>query len=277
MGWSFLVLATLIWLLGTNYQNNLILALAYFQISLLVICILHTYKNLAGIRIKLLHAPSVFAEENALLPARFVCLRRSGVHHLVVFFYGHSIHTFDLPSAGEHEENIQLYASQRGWLGLPYLCVESVFPMGLFKCGSWLRFDTRLLVYPKPVECDLPRAIGVGDDSAQEIISTRNQQEFYGFRRYQPGESVSSIAWKQYARGKGLLALDYVELSTNTPQLDLADFDQGNKELAISHLCYWVLKWSEQGRRFNVRLQNETLVIEHQVDVDLVLGRLALM
>lgn len=276
MGWSFLCLAILIWLLGTNYQNNLILALAYFQISLLVVCILHTFQNLANVTVHLLHVERVFAGEHATVLMRFTCVRRKGIHHVEVFFDGDMKNTFDFPSMGDYEERVSIRTNERGWLTLPRLRVESVFPMGLFKCGTWLRFETQVLVYPKLVPCALPNVHGAGDAASTEVTVTSDQQEFYGFRRYNHGEPLSSIAWKQYARGKGLLAFEYAEDKGDIPQLTWSDFYQGDRELAVSSLCFWVLEWSEQGKCFGVVIDNETFVVEQQDDVDRVLRYLAL-
>mgnify|MGYP000157833705 CR=1 FL=1 len=40
-----------LYLLGTNYQNNLILALSFLLASLFITCIWHCYQNLAGIKV----------------------------------------------------------------------------------------------------------------------------------------------------------------------------------------------------------------------------------
>ena len=54
-GFGFLFLNILLWLTGTNYENNLILGLAFFQLALFVICIHHTFFNLSGLQLEVLH------------------------------------------------------------------------------------------------------------------------------------------------------------------------------------------------------------------------------
>lgn len=53
-GWIYLALTTAIFLLGSNYQNNLVLALAYLLLSLFIISIFHCHHNLRGLQIKVM-------------------------------------------------------------------------------------------------------------------------------------------------------------------------------------------------------------------------------
>src|SRR3954468_16864604 len=48
-GAGFLFVVLLIWILGTNYQNNLILGFSFFLISVMLVSIIHAFKNLLGL------------------------------------------------------------------------------------------------------------------------------------------------------------------------------------------------------------------------------------
>ena len=62
-GLIYLLITAVIWLLGTNYQNNLILGLSYLLVSIFVVGILHAFANLAGISIRFVGARPAFAGE----------------------------------------------------------------------------------------------------------------------------------------------------------------------------------------------------------------------
>ena len=51
----------ILWLLGTNYQNNLILGLSYLLISLFVVAIWHAFSNLVSLEVKAVTAHPGFA------------------------------------------------------------------------------------------------------------------------------------------------------------------------------------------------------------------------
>ncbi|MEX1056863.1 MAG: hypothetical protein WED11_03970, partial [Natronospirillum sp.] len=50
-GIGLLMLVLLLFLMGTNYQNNLVLALAFWLLSVFILSILLTYHNLSGLRL----------------------------------------------------------------------------------------------------------------------------------------------------------------------------------------------------------------------------------
>ena len=51
-GFSLLGLAVLLYLLGTNYQNNLILLISYLLLSVFLLSIVLTYQNLSGLTVQ---------------------------------------------------------------------------------------------------------------------------------------------------------------------------------------------------------------------------------
>ena len=64
-GFIFLLIASVLWVLGTNYQNNLILALVFFMVALLVVAIISTYSNLAKLKLSYEGCAEVFAGDAA--------------------------------------------------------------------------------------------------------------------------------------------------------------------------------------------------------------------
>lgn len=261
LGWSFLVLAAIVWLLGTNYQNNLILALSYFQISIFTVCILHTYHNLSGLKICYLSAQNVHCGESSNIKFSFECSGKKSVNHVIIYFAYELKNTFDFKHGEVHCETVLHPTHRRGRHELLRLRVESRFPMGLIKCGSWLRFDSTFLAYPKEQACDFP-ALSAHQQETGEYQVTRERQEFYGFRSYAPGDTMSAIAWKQWAKGRGLLSITYA--NPDSPLVDLGwdQFYSGDKEQALSELCYWTRRLHEQGDTYYLVLPNQKIKID---------------
>src|SRR6478609_1788623 len=66
--WQFVyyfIAILLLWIAATNYENNLSFALSFLLLSLFLVCILHTYNNLAGLTVAVIGAEPVFAGEYA--------------------------------------------------------------------------------------------------------------------------------------------------------------------------------------------------------------------
>jgi hypothetical protein len=67
--WSvFIALCILMFFLGTNYQNNLMLLLCYFLLALFLVNLLVSYSNFARIDLHIGKCPEVFVGDNLNIP-----------------------------------------------------------------------------------------------------------------------------------------------------------------------------------------------------------------
>lgn len=253
-GCAYLCLSLIIWLLGTNYQNNLILALAYMQISVFVLTILNTYQNLAGLKVQLLSADPGFVGEKISFNFMFSTSNVRGANYVTVQWLDQIPVIFDFEPQLEHREKVFAQADERGWLRPQRLLIKSNFPMGLLRCWTWLVFDAEALVYPAPVPCELPVGVTAGEEEHGRHSALNKGDEFVGLRDYRPGDSLKHIAWKQYARDQGLWSKQFGETVSSRTWLQWQDFYRGERELCLSNLCYWALQLSEQRRDFGLRL-----------------------
>ncbi len=258
-GFAYLLLCLIIWLLGTNYQNNLILALAYMQISVFVLTILNTYHNLAGLRIQFVGADPGFAGEKIAFNLLFSSSHARGAHYITAQWLDQLPLIFDFAAGQDQREKIYAVAQTRGWLRPRRLLIKSYFPMGLLRCWTWLIFDAAALVYPAPLEGPLPPDVAAGEEEeGRHALYTRGD-EFVGFREYRAGDSLKHIAWKQYARDQGLWSKQFGEVVSSRRFLQWQDFFQGDREICLAHMCYWALQFNAQQREFGLRLPGEEI------------------
>lgn len=257
-GLAFLMLDCMLWLVGTNYENNLVLALAFMLVALFIITILHTFANLSGLSVQLLGAsPAISgepAEVNLLIsrngsrPRDNIELRWAGSEPVVV----------SVIEQTEVSTSIFVPTKGRGWLDPGRLIVESRFPLGILRCWTRLDMNCWVLVYPKPVAAGpLPRAHAIQDEG--DVSLRRGADEFAGYREYQSGDSLRNVAWKQYARGMGLYSKDYSAFADNRLWLDWDYLGGVDREARLSRLCYWVLQASKTDVDYGLRLPGETL------------------
>lgn len=286
MGLAYCLLILLIWLLGTNYQNNLILALAYWQMGLFVVVILATYHNLAGLNIRFVGARSGFVGEALPFMVAVDTTNRQGSDRLILGWQGCSSqlvtvsshhrgplkksHTPSRLDPSDAPEIFTLYAHprRRGLFRPGRLLLASVYPMGLVRCWSWLPLEAQTLVYPAPIACALPAEAGGGDSQEGEKW-VAGGDEFSGLQTYQEGHSPKRIAWKQYAREQGLFSKSFTQVANEQLWLEFESFHRGDTELTLSNLCYWVLQLHRMQRPFGLRLPGLVIPIgsgeEHQL------------
>lgn len=253
-GFAYLFLVIIIWLLGTNYQNNLILALAYMQISIFVLTILNTYNNMAGLSIEFIGADEGFVGDKLAFRMVFSSSNRRGAHYITAQWLDCAPVILDFEPGEEQVEGVYAKARERGWLRPRRLLLKSTFPMGLLRCWTWLNFDAATLVYPVPLNGDHPPDVISGEEEEGQNLRLGRGDEFAGFRAYKPGDSPRHIAWKQFARDRGLWSKEYGTPATSRTWLQWSDFFHGDIELALSQMCYWVEKLTAQQSAFGMRL-----------------------
>lgn len=274
-GLLFLLVIAIMWLLGTNYENNLILAAAFLLISVMIVSIIHAYKNLSGLQFQALASRSVFAGEYA----EFTILVTSPGRHyenVQIALDSSLAVTLDLIESNEQHLKLVALSRTRGWLIPRRLLVETFFPLGIMRAWSWVQLDMQALIYPAPLKSDEPPLAQHGAEEG-DILARDNPEDFYGLTPYQPGMPLARVAWKQYSRGAGLHLKDYVGYQSQDVWLDWHMLAGLDTEMRLSQLCYWVLQLNKTTTQYGLCLPDKIIELgsgEHHAE--LVLRALAL-
>jgi len=281
LGASYFATISIFWLLGTNYDNNLILALCYLLISIFFVGIFHTYLNLHGLALQVTDAKPIYAGELALIE---LCFTRSGKRqHNSISIGWDSAHRQVIDWQGEDKVLIKLPVRvlQRGLFIPPRLSIKSYYPLGLLRCWCELAMDTTVLVYPTPVKCDSP----VISSSASEPSDTQGssqsisgqQQEFQELQLHRSGEPLTQVAWKQYARTGVLYKKHYADYASDISALNWHNYPGVESEMRLQHLCFEALELATQQRPFSLQLPGvELAAADTKQHLNAVLSALAL-
>ncbi len=266
-----LVLALLVMLFGSvNYNNSLGYLLTFLLGSLMLVCILHTYRNLAGLTLYGATVAPVFTGEEALF--RIGLDNRGGEAR-----YALALERW--PAPGAHKKpwrtppmdqspqtlielppdqllcaSLPVPTIKRGRLPLGSLRLSTCYPLGLFRASSTIDPGVTGLVYPRPGgQHTLPSPRSDGS----EIRAGRQPgtEDFAGFRQYIPGDSTRYIAWKAVARGQRLLIKRFSGGGGAALMLSWADVVHlANEEARLSQLCRWVIGADAEGLRYGLRI-----------------------
>ena len=252
-GLSFLLLLALLWVMGTNYENTLILGFMLLLLSVFILGILHTYNNLAGLSLSVADVQPVFVGENA--DFRLQIAQKPGLDKgkalELGWKAGPSTHATLIKA--ELEVSLWLACNKRGWQRPGRLKVQSVFPLGIIRCWTWLDLDAKVLVYPLPIPSErAPWQSAEGELDAHFAAS--GSDDFIGLDAYQPGQSLRRISWKHYARGQGLLLKEFADPQGQAQALDWAFFAGMDVENRLSRLCYWVIFLHQKGLPFSLTM-----------------------
>ncbi len=251
-GLSVLLLALLLYVLGTNYQNNLIMLLAYALLVLFVSCILLAFENLHHLVISSAPAEDVFAGTPLLL--RLQANRANNVDRAndvdsaavaLTMHWDGQPHQQSAVRRGQAQ--LPLKTTRRGYYQLPWLKLQSVYPFGLIRCWTYVQLDCGYWVYPSPVSAAVAR------DSAARDPGSRD--EWVGQRAMQAGDSLRQIDWKRFSRQQALTVHQYQASQQPLNEIWLEpDVILPDLEQQLSDLAARALLLHEQQQPFGLRL-----------------------
>ena len=246
-------------LLGSiNYNNNLGFLLVFLLGGMVLVSIIHTWRNLLGLKILSVSAEPVFAGEPAVFHvlARSETLLRKGVS----FGFKNAGRILETIFPGT-ETNAALTAETegRGVFSPGKLIIATRFPLGLFRAWASLDTGAKVVVYPQPIAgaLDLTDDPAAGDaDQAKEISGV---DDFKGLKPYQPGDAIQHIAWKTLSRGQGVFTKAFGGEERRSVMLDYAAVPAEDTEYRISRLTDMVLQASRQQLAYGLRLPGHYL------------------
>tara|TARA_R110002126_G_scaffold163858_1_gene311738 strand:- start:3538 stop:4488 length:951 start_codon:yes stop_codon:yes gene_type:complete len=251
-GLWYILLLVLLYLLGTNYQNNLILLMSYMLVSVLLLALTLAWRNLHQLTVSCAPVLSAYAEETLMVP---VSLQSSQPRQQLQCYFSDRQQSV-LLADGAPQLMVPLATRQRGFYPLPRLTLHSFYPFGLFNCKSLLNLDYHYWVFPKPLATD--SELNEGQDTGNK----HNVAEDYDtIRAYQSGDSLKLMLWKRLARDP---ANPVVKHAPATPQpepdwITIPALSGAPLELALSKACYLMLQLEQRGKPYGLRLNGNKI------------------
>ncbi len=235
-----------------NYTLQLSFLLTFLLGSMAGVAMLHTWRNLAHLRLRPGRCDAVFAGDTAHFTvsvetpsqSRFaIAARRRGEEPVYA----------DVAAGEPAVISIPTVAARRGLLRCGRLEVFTRYPVGLFHAWSYVDFDLTVVVYPRPD----PFAGSPPQHSrsaSEEGIPVPGDEEFNMLRAYRPGDAPKLIAWKALAREQELLTKEFSAMASSELWLDYEDAHGADIEARLAKLCHWVMQAEEFGQSYGLRL-----------------------
>jgi uncharacterized protein (DUF58 family) len=251
-GYAFAFTMLILLLSSINYALSLGFILSFTLVSMAGVAMLHTWRNLAHLKLRPGRCDPVFAGEIAHFgvtvetPAltRFsIAVRRGRDEAVYADVTPHEITAIALPEA----------ATRRGIARCGRLEIFTRYPVGLFHAWSYVDFDLKVVVYPRPD----PAAGSPPERSrrtSEEGIPVAGDEEFHMLRAYRPGDAPKLIAWKALAREQELLTKEFSATASSELWLDWEEAYAPGIEARLSVLAQWVIQAERFGQSYGLRL-----------------------
>jgi uncharacterized protein (DUF58 family) len=252
----------LIMLLGDiNYNLSLGYMLTFLLATTGGMSMLYTFRNMAQLEIHAGHVTPVFAGEQAGFVFHFHNPGKLTRYQLHLHDDTGQQTVFDLPAQRHTEVRLAMPAKQRGWLDSGRLTLYTEFPFGLFHAWTYIHFDVRCLVYPRPATAQpLPASAA---QSGSGKLPLPGDEDFSGLRNYVAGDALPRIAWKTLAREQGLQVKQFSAPQGIELWLDWSQLPNIATERKLELLTRWVLDADKQGLMYGLRLPDAELAPHH--------------
>jgi len=262
VGMFFFVCLLVMLMTAINFESNLSYGLTFWLATLFIIATLHTYANLSGVTLRAVRAQPAFPGQQSEFELILQRGRRRDHYALRLQWPSGSETLINLLDNDPVRVRLHVPVAERGWFSPGRLLLESTYPLGLLRCWTWVDLDIRAMVYPRPLSWpDLSGASSDAPDGAAELV--KGDDDFFGFRNYQKGDSLRHVNWKALAKGQGMQTRQYTAYAERTVWLDWEMFQGLGVEQRLSYMCYWVLEFDADQEEYGLRLPGYTLEPGH--------------
>ncbi|QPJ62491.1 MAG: DUF58 domain-containing protein [Candidatus Nitronauta litoralis] len=249
-GWGFFLMMVCGFLMSVNFSNNLIFAMTFLLSGIALVGCWQTYWNVSGLNLEPWRCEPVFAGHDI----RYQCgiENKSQRERFGLFICADSTKEIPEIEISKHDRaEVKRCTQNRGLKPPVPVGLQSRFPLGLFRSRLSLNNLPGCLVYPAPHgEEPLPQSF------EKELAHLgRESDNFAEMRRYAPGDPLSRVSWKAWARTDELYTKEF-DGAEGHPALWLR-LDQVRApglENKISQLCRWILDAHGQNREYGLEL-----------------------
>jgi uncharacterized protein (DUF58 family) len=242
-----------------NYTLGLGFVLTFLLGALGVNAMIHTFRNLANLRITAGRSHPVFAGDIAQFTVNLQNEADTDRYAIGLTQNKKDAAFVDVPARATLPASIGVPAARRGVLHPGRLTLFTRFPLGLYYAWSYLELEMRCLVYPRPAHPGLPLPPAAASAGAGAEHG-RGQEDFSGLRQYHVGDSPRHIAWKAAARDQGLLTKQFSGRADTELWLDWTQLPAPlGVEERLSHLARWVLDAHAAGISYGLKIPGKTV------------------
>jgi uncharacterized protein (DUF58 family) len=251
-GYVFAFTVLLLLLASINYTLSLGFVLTFLLASMAGVAMLHTWRNLAHLKLRPGRCDPVFAGETAHFgitvetpsQTRFaIAVRRRDEEPVYSDIVPHETAPVALPFA----------TPRRGLVHCGRLEIYTRYPVGLFHAWSYVEFNLSVIIYPRPDPfAGTPPA--QSRSASEEGIPIAGDEEFNMLRAYRAGDAPKLIAWKALAREQGMLSKEFSATASSELWLDWEEAHARDVEARLSVLAHWVLQADRFGQSYGLRI-----------------------
>lgn len=244
-GWMYLGLCICLFLLGTNYQNNVMLLLCFLLVAIFLLNLHASFWNFARLNLSLSAIPSGYQGDHveAKLKLTDVNAQSPRFNGVLLVSEHKNVNSLSFDCQNHTEIKLPVVLAKRGVYRLPRITLSSLYPFGLYKCWTHIDFDRQLIVYPRPIQAELTLlSLQQENDDSEggSLVTVSGSDDFSGLKPYVKGDSLNRISWKHVAKQQQWVSKSFESETSVIGWLKLPMVSTTDLEIALSKLTYQI-------------------------------------
>jgi uncharacterized protein (DUF58 family) len=255
-GWAMIAIVLFLFILGTNYQNNIVLSMSYFVSALLLLSLFHSYQYFTQHELRFMPFEPEFENRDIQLHCQIKSAKRYPGGEFLLSAKGRNAQ-FKLAATYDSADlHLALPPFPRGLHMCSRIKVECFYGFGLFRCWSYLQPKQKILVYPRASKVPINLHNTQQDKDTAIFQSPHKTQSdgLQGIRNHIDTDPIHHVSWKHVAKGQGLLTKDFTENTGKSGWLRLSDVSHPDLEDGLRKMSYQVQELSQAQVEFGLDL-----------------------
>ncbi|WP_417655221.1 DUF58 domain-containing protein [Pseudoalteromonas atlantica] len=240
--------------MGINYQNNLILVMAYLMFVVMIIAVLLGYTNAKGLKVQYIKSFASFSPNKGSV--KFILKAPTLTQSVSLGYSSDSEYAKHLTQVTPKDSAliINLPYNARGKYTLERFKIHSNYPFGLVSVWSYIQPNDSVYVYPAPEHVLNDTYNSTFEHTTQTgSIKEPGSEEFDELITHLPEMGLQRISWKHYAKSQQLLVKEFIDYKKSDIVFDF-NLLTGNTEQRLSQLCFLVCNACENNTPFTLIL-----------------------
>lgn len=257
-----LAVIVILWVMSVQFLLNLGYLLVFMLVGVLIMAMMHTFRNLNGLSIECGDFPPVFLGEHAGCAFELANATNEEKRMIDIVCAEQTTEVASVPASGTVLATIMVTPHRRGFNTLPRISLRTFTPMGFFVAWSYFNPKRPLLAYPRPIITPMPFSLeDQGEDRGVHEVPGR--ENVVGVREYQQGDPLNLLSWKHIV-GRDLWVSKMTTQSTGgkTLQFDWQQTTFADTESKLSQLCGWLVTAHQNADAFGLRLPQQLIPVD---------------
>jgi len=252
-------LLLLVLLIGSiNYEKSLGFVLTFLLVGIGNVCLLATWRNLAGLNLTAGNAAPGFLGETIDFDVRLNNRNPIQRYAIAISYDGNECDVADCRSNSNQQVTFQYKTKRRGLIKPGRFKLHTEFPSGLFIAWTWIDLGMSSIVYPQ-ADKNTKTLYSQNNKSGEMDNQGKSYDNFSHLRKYQRGDVVSHISWKASAKTDELYTKEFQGARLETLWIDWFDIDAKNDEHRLSIMTAYIINAENRHQPYGLKLPDKTI------------------